>query len=88
MRPDIKKNLLDLSFQKQLVIASTAIILGFTYIVGFGVALVTNQIDLKSNVTLALLIIITILLYGILSIFFLKARKNMEFIVKDIKTLE
>ena len=41
-----KKNVLDLQFQKYLVIASTSVIIAFTYAIGVGIAVFTKQIIL------------------------------------------
>ena len=40
-----KKNILDLQFQKNLIIASTTVIIMFTYLIGVGIALITKQIE-------------------------------------------
>ena len=41
MNDHIKKNLLDLNFQKHLLIASTAIVLSFTYFIGLILAFIS-----------------------------------------------
>ncbi|MEK6855399.1 MAG: hypothetical protein AABX73_04210 [Nanoarchaeota archaeon] len=43
-----KKNILDLQFQKYLIIASTSVILAFTYAIGVGIALFSKQIRLNN----------------------------------------
>ena len=40
-----KKNILDLQFQKYLVVASTSVIVAFTYIIGMGIAFFQNKED-------------------------------------------
>jgi len=48
MNDETKKNILDLQFQKYLIIASTSVIIFFTYIIGVGITVLTKQINLNS----------------------------------------
>lgn len=43
MNTPIEKNILDLEFQKYLMLTSTSIILAFTYIIGVCIAFISNQ---------------------------------------------
>lgn len=42
-----KKNILDLQFQKYLIVASTSVIIAFIYAIGVGIALFSKQIKLN-----------------------------------------
>jgi len=81
-----KKNVLDLQFQKYLTIASTSIIIAFTYFVGAGIALLTKQINLSDFINVGVLIVVSFGILGICSSLFFNAifhLKNIP-IVKDI----
>ena len=75
----IKKNILDLEFQKNLVIASTTAVLFFTYLIGIGIGFATKQIGFN--------------LYSLLALFFLTLAIGVPFIflylsaVSNIKTI-
>ena len=64
-----KKNILDLEFQMHMNIISTAIVIIFTYLIGIGIALISNQINLKNYTILIFLLScslsILILCFGI-----------------------
>jgi len=81
-----KKNVLDLQFQKYLTIASTSIIIAFTYFVGAGIALLTKQINLSDFINVGVLIVVSFGILGICSSLFFNAifhLKNIP-IVKDV----
>ena len=88
MNDDVKKNLLDIHFQKNLIIASTSVILGFTYIIGVSIAVITRQINFKNPMSWLLLAIISMLVLGYLTLIFLRARHHIENILHLIKDLE
>ena len=88
MKDGIKKNLLDLHFQKNIAVASTSVVLGFTYLVGVGVAVITNQINFKNPMSWLLLAIISMLVLGYLTLIFLRARHHIQNILYLIKRLE
>ncbi|MFH1358378.1 MAG: hypothetical protein ABIH37_00655 [archaeon] len=82
-----KKNILDLQFQKYLIIASTSIIIAFTYFVGVGIAILTKQINLNDFIAVGVLIIISLGILGICSSLFFNAifhLKNIPRIIKEI----
>ena len=83
----LKKNILDLEFQKNLNIASTAGIIFFTYIIAVGVGFVTKQIAFNSR-SLAFLSLSSIFILGPSIIFFLRARSQLKRIPKAIQVLE
>jgi len=65
MNTEIKKNILDLQFQKYLVIASTSVIISFTYFVGIIIAILTKQIILNDFIRMGAVFVISV---GIISI--------------------
>ena len=81
-----KKNILDLQFQKYLNISSTSIIVAFTYLIGVGIALLTERIS-YNKVSISALAIISIGLLGACAIFFFNSLyhlKNIPRVVKDL----
>lgn len=84
---NIKKNLLDLNFQKYLVISSTSIIITFTYLIGFGIALMTGQINFDSLKNTLLILGFSTVLFGVCSFLFLNAYINIKNILKEIQNL-
>jgi len=81
-----KKNILDLQFQKYLVIASTSIIIAFTYFIGVGIAILTKQVDLSDSINLGVLIIISFGILGICSSFFFNVVFHLRNIPKILRT--
>ncbi len=82
-----KKNVLDLHFQKYLVIASTSVIIAFSYTIGVGIALFTKQIELDNFVSMGALFVISIGVVGICATLFFNAThhlKNIPRILRDL----
>jgi len=82
-----KKNVLDLQFQKYLIIASTSIIISFTYFIGVGIALFTKQINLNDFVSMGAVFVISAGVLGVCSILFFNAvfhLKNIPRVVKEL----
>lgn len=73
MRNEIQKNILDLHFQKNLVIASTAVLIAVTYTIAVGVAFITRQIKTDDFVSLSILFMTSVITLGLCSLFFFKA---------------
>ncbi len=48
MKDPIRKNLLDIQYQKHLSYFTTAIIVSFTYVVGVFIGIITGQIQLQN----------------------------------------
>jgi len=46
MQNIIKKNILDLQYQKYLMIVSASLIIMFTYMIGVGITFITKQVNL------------------------------------------
>jgi hypothetical protein len=85
---NIKKNVLDLYFHKHLIIASTSIIIIFTYFIGVGIGILTNQIRFDNLISTTLLAATSLtILIIVVSIFFNSVYhiKNIPRIVKNLK---
>ncbi len=82
-----RKNVLDLQFQKYLIIASTSVIIAFTYTIGVGIALFTEQIKLNNFVSMGALSVISVGVLGTCATLFFNAAhhlKNIPRIVRDL----
>ena len=84
----IKKNLLDLEYNKYLQYYNTSIILLFTYFIGVSIAFITKQIDYKNPRQLLLVALISIVVMGLLIILMLRFRENLRHIPKEVKKLK
>jgi len=84
---DIRKNLLDLEYQKYLQFYTTSIIILFTYIIGIGIALLTNQININDYNQLAVLIIMSSTIVGISLASLLIFNINLKRINEEVKKL-
>jgi hypothetical protein len=82
-----KKNILDLQFQKYLVVASTSIILAFTYTIGVCLAFFTGQIMLNDFVSMSSLFFISAGILGICAILFFNASNHLRVILRILKNL-
>lgn len=82
-----KKNILDLQFQKYLIIASTSIIIAFTYVIGVCIAIFSKQIRLDDFSIMGAIFVISAGVLGVCSIIFFNAvfhLKNIPAVVKDL----
>ena len=82
-----KKNILDLQFQKYLIVSSTSILLAFTYLIGIGIAIITKQIKLNDYFIMGVLIVISMAVLGICSVVFFNALFHLKNIPKVIKNI-
>ena len=82
-----KKNILDLQFQKYLIIASTSVVIAFTYAIGVGIALFTKQIKLDDFIIMGALFVISAGILGGCSILFFNAIFHLKNIPKVVKEL-
>ncbi len=83
---NIKKNILDLNYQKNLVIISTAIIIILTYIIGVMIAFLSNAIELSFFNIIYLILFTSIIIVSCL-FFFIKSFKKLRSIPKEIEAL-
>jgi len=84
----LKKNILDLHFHKYLVIASTSIIISFTYLIGVGIAVITKQIKFDNLFFVIILFIFSVMVLGMCAYFLFNSIyhiKNIPIVIKEIK---
>jgi len=84
----VKKNLLDLQYNKYLQYYTTAVILLFTYFIGVGIAFITEQVDYKNINQMLLLAMISIAILSIIIILMLQYKGHMANIFEEIKRLK
>lgn len=84
----VKKNLLDLQFNKYLQSYNTAIIVLFTFLVGLGIAFITKQIDYKSYNQMLSVTSITIAVVAVIILLMLQFKGHMSNIFQEIKKLK
>jgi len=87
MQNIIKKNILDLQYQKYLMIASASLIVSFTYLIGVSISFITKQIRLDNLVDMVILVIFSSAILGICVIIFLRAFFHMENIILILKEI-
>jgi len=84
----IKKNLLDLQYNKYLQYYNTSIIILFTYVIGVAIAFITKQINYKNMNEIGLVAIISIAVISIIVMFMLKMKDHIQNIPNEIKMLK
>ncbi len=82
-----RKNVLDLQFQKYLIIVSTSIIIAFTYFIGVGIAILTKQVNLSDFISVGVLIVLSSGVLGICSTLFFNAVFHIRKIPKVVKEI-
>jgi F0F1-type ATP synthase assembly protein I len=88
MKEEIKKNILDLQYEKYLNISSTSIIIAFTYLIGVVIGIFSNQIKLNDFVSMSSLFIVSVVVLGLCATFFFIALFHLTNIPKVIKNLQ
>jgi len=73
--------------QKYLQLASTSIVICFSYIIGVFIVVISNQIDLTNQNIYKLFIIITIFILGYTSILFFVGFKKIQRVSKAIRNM-
>lgn len=81
----IKKNILDLRYQKNLSYFNTAIIILFTYVVGVMVALLIGRISFVNYFQLATLIFVTVAFFVVSLCFMKQFKKEMNIVLAQLK---
>lgn len=84
----LKKNILDLTYNKYLQYQTTSIIISFTYLVGVAVAFLTKQLSLTDYSQMILLLSFSIIVLTPAVYFILSARKHLKNIIEEIKKLK
>ncbi|MFA5173703.1 MAG: hypothetical protein WC438_00815 [Candidatus Pacearchaeota archaeon] len=85
---NLKKNLLDLKYNKYLQYHNTCIIILFTYFIGVIIAYVTNQINYKAFNENLLAGIISIIIIFFILILISNFNEHLENITNEIKKLK
>ena len=83
----IRKNLLDLKYNKYLQYLNTAIIMLFTYFIGLTIAFITKQIDYKNINQLWLVMLLSIAITSTFIILMSKFKRSLTTITRDIEML-
>ncbi len=83
----VKKNLLDIHYNKYLQYFNTTIIISFTYLIGVALAFITKQINYKNPEQLFLVALISIGFLGVMVILLINFRSHINNIPKEIKKL-
>ena len=87
MNSKIKKNLLDLEYNKYLQIYTTNIVIFITLFVGLIIALISNQIDFTNFVDIIIFLSISCFLLSFNVAFMIRARNKLDQIPKEIMKL-
>ncbi len=87
MIDELNKNILDLEFQKQLIVTSTTMVICFTYFVGLFFAIASSQINLNSIITKIGVTVISIGLLGFSVIILFRSILKIKNIPEEIKSL-
>ena len=83
----MRKNILDLYFQKSLIVASTSVIVFFTYLVGLVLGFLTNQIKFDTLI-ITVLFLFSAAILGSCAFFFFKALEQIRIIPQMLKTIK
>ncbi len=87
LSPKVKKNLLDLHYNKYLQYYTTSIIIIFTYFIGLVIALWTKQIDWSNGQVLFGIALISGLFLGVLVLKMSQFKDHMNNILFEIREL-
>lgn len=82
-----KRNILDLQFQKYLVISSTSVVIAFTYVIGATIAILSRQIKLDDFAMMGAIFIISAGVLGVCSIIFFNSIFHLRNILSLVKGL-
>ncbi len=83
----VKKNLLDLQYNKYIQYYNTSIIILFTYFIGVAIAFVTRQININASSQFLVLGLISITVITIVILSMLYFKNNQKNILDEIKNL-
>ena len=87
MRKELKKNLLDLNYNKYIQYKNTFVILFFTNVIGWIVAFATNQINFNNYFQLGFVLLSFSAINFYIFFFLIRFNKKLFFIIKEIKNL-
>lgn len=77
--------MLDLQFQKSMIIASSAVVIVFTYIIAVTVGLIAGEIDIQEDARV--IAIFSTFFLSSSTYFFLRSRKQMNMILITLKEM-
>ena len=84
----IKKNILDLNYNKHLQYLNVCIVLLFTYLIVILISFFSKQLSYNNKDDLLILFIISIILFGIIILSLLIINSKMKSIIKEIEKLD
>lgn len=84
----IKKNLLDLQYNKYSQYFNTSIIILFTYVIGVVIGFLTRQIDYNKVGQMILLVTISSVVITIIVLIMLKCKNHQKNIINEVKKLK
>lgn len=87
-RIEIKKNILDLEFQKNLIVSSTALIILITYIIGAFIAILSNDLNIQNKRVYIPLVMFTVITFSSCTLFFSISLNKMKQTLKKIEMLD
>ncbi|MDD5086319.1 MAG: hypothetical protein PHV16_01060 [Candidatus Nanoarchaeia archaeon] len=83
----VKKNLLDLNYNKYLQYFNTSIILLFTYIIALMVGFITRQINYNNLGQMIMVAVVSIIVISVLLLLMQKFRGHQRMIFNEIRKL-
>ena len=83
----VKKNLLDLSYNKYLQYYNTSIIIIFTYLIGVGIAFLTKAIDYRHRQQVLLVSVISLVFLLVLVLLLRNFKEHQENIKEEMRKL-
>jgi len=84
---EVKKNILDLQYNKYLQYYNTSIIILFTYYVGVGIAFLTKQLNLGDSRQFLSFGLVSISITTVIILLMLNFRSHQQKILEEIKKL-
>ncbi len=88
MPDQVKKNLLDLQYNKYLQYYNTSIIILFTYFIGAGIAFITKQINISEPKQFLSLMVMSISITVLIILSMLHFKNHQQNILDEIKKLK
>lgn len=83
----LRKNILDIQYNKYLQYFSTTTIILFTYFIGLLIALMTKSIDYTNKNHVAIVAVVTIAFLSIAGILMLRFKEKMQNIIIELENL-
>ncbi|HIH26128.1 hypothetical protein J4476_02700 [Candidatus Woesearchaeota archaeon] len=87
MESNIRKNILDLSYNKYLQYLNACIVLFFTYLIGILIAFLTKQLSYSNNTDMIIFFAISVMFLVIMLSSFIHVKSKMKNIIIEIESL-